>query len=349
MQKPKKNQNKVTINDVAKKSGVSKTTVSRYINGHYDMMSDEVGVRIQKVIDELGFRPSRIAQNLKAKHTAILGCVIADISSPFAASLVEGVSDICTKNDYQVLFVNTSNNPKREREAIESLLDSKVDGLIVNTAGHNEEFLHQVRNTGVPIVIADRYLNGDNLIDTISSTNYQSTFECIEYLYNQGYDKVYFFGQALGNNRTRVIRHQAFLDAHNKYFDEVESHTYFITDHHNDEQVVEGLMHLYERSKSGENIAVFAVNGMMMLDILVAMKKLNIHVGKDLGLCGFDDWTWADLIGPGITTIRQDTYQLGARSTRRLLQLIQSDSQVQPKLVELPTQLMKRGSTEIYK
>jgi LacI family transcriptional regulator, kdg operon repressor len=349
MQNTKKTQNKITINDVAMKSGVSKTTVSRYINGHYDMMSEEVGFRIQSVIDELGFRPSRIAQNLKSKHTAILGCVIADISSPFAASLVEGISDICTQNDYQVLFVNTGNNPKREREAIRSLLDSKVDGLIVNTAGHNEEYLHQVRNTGVPIVIADRYLNGDTLIDTISSTNYQSTFECIEYLYEQGYDHVYFFGQALGNNRARVIRHQAFLDAHNKYFDTEASHTYFITDHLSDAQVLKGLTELNDRAKKGENIAIFAVNGMMMLDLLVAMKKLNITVGDDLGLCGFDDWTWADLIGPGITTIRQDTYQLGARSTRRLLQLIQSDAHVKPKLVELPTQLMKRGSTEIKK
>ena len=349
MTKSKKTQSKVTINDVARLAGVSKTTVSRYINDHHDMMSEEVGLRIQEVIDELGFRPSRIAQNLKLKRTGIIGCVIADITSNFAGSLVEGVSDICTQNDYQVLFVNTSNNSQKEVEAIQSLLDSRVDGLIVNTAGNNEEFLYEVRNNGTPIVIADRYLDSDTLIDTISSTNYQSTYEAIEYLANQGYDHVYFFGQSLGNNKIRVIRHEAFLDAKTTFFKKSEgTSTYFITNHRSDEELINAFEEISNNHK-GENVAIFAVNGMMLLDIVEVMKKLRLKIGKDFGLCGYDDWKWAELIEPGITTIRQDTYQLGARSTRRLLQLIQSNSNIQPKLVELPTKLMKRGSTEIPK
>ena len=349
MNRPKKTPTKITINDVAKKAGVSKTTVSRYINGRTDMMSDEVAIRVQDVIDELGFRPSRVAQNLKFKNTGIIGCIIADITSDFAGYLVEGVSDICTKNDYQVLFVNTSNNPRKEVEAIQSLLDSKVDGLIVNTAGNNEEFLHEVRDSGVPIVIADRYLDSDTLIDTISSTNYRSTFECIAYLKEQGYDHVYFFGQQLGNNRTRVIRHEAFLDATQEYFPKADhSYTYFIRDHATDHELVAALEEI-RTNHPNENVAIFAVNGMMMMDLVIVFKKMGIKMGEDLGMCGFDDWRWAELIEPGITAIRQDTYQLGARSTRRLLQLIQSKANIQPQLVEIPTKLMKRASTDIKK
>ena len=338
---------KATINDVASRAGVSKATVSRYINGRYEMMSKEVALRIQSVIEELGYRPSRIAQNLKLKKTGIIGCVVADITSDFSAYLVEGISEVFLENNYQVLLVNTNNDPVKEVEGIQSLLDSKVDGLIVNTTGGNEDFLIDVRRSGVPIVIADRYLENMDIIDTITSTNYVSTVEGIRFLHDQGYDHVYFFGQSLGNNKIRVTRHLAFLEAKSQFYNrDGSSNTYFITNERKEMEIKKALNEIKMNHKN-ENVALFAVNGMMLLDLVVALKESNLKIGEDFGLCGFDDWKWASLIEPGITTIRQDTLKVGSRSASRLIELIQSDHVLKPKLVELPTKLIVRGSTTI--
>ena len=130
---------KATISDVAAKSGVSKTTVSRFLNGKYDNISIATRQRIKAVIEELDYRPNRTAQRLKASRTMLVGCIIGDISSPFSAVLLKGIMGICEAAGYQVLFADCNDDPERERMAIKSFVDNRVDGLIVNTSGGNEE------------------------------------------------------------------------------------------------------------------------------------------------------------------------------------------------------------------
>jgi len=145
-----------TINEVAAKAKVSKTTISRYLNGKYEYMSVETKERIEKVIEELNYRPSNIARSLKAKNSGVIGCIIADIGSPFSSIVVKGINYVCNKEGYRVLFANTDNDPENEIKSIESLIDSKVDGLIINTTGHNDEYLINLRQNGLNIVLADR-------------------------------------------------------------------------------------------------------------------------------------------------------------------------------------------------
>lgn len=346
MTKNDKVQTKVTIEDVAKQAGVSKTTVSRFINGHFDMMSDKTRRRIQNVIDELAYRPSKIAQNLKSKHTKIIGCVIADITTSFSTYLVKGVSDVCEACDYQVLFVNTNNDPQTEIKGIQSLLDSQVDGLIVNTTGGNDDYLIEISESGIPIIIADRYLEQDGIIDTVTSQNYSSSYECVEYLVGQGYQKIYFIGQSVGNNKTRIIRENAFKDAISKFLDIEIPEEYVIMGDDLNITLEEYFEQLKLKHKE-ENVALFAVNGMMLLNLTETFLSSHFEIGKDFGLCGFDDWSWARMVQPGITTIRQDTYLTGVECAKHVIAIINQDGETTPQLLELPTELIRRGSTVI--
>ena len=123
---------RVTIDQVAQQAGVSKTTVSRYLNGRYDALSDETRERIGLVIDRLHYRPNRMAQSLKAQNSRLLGCLVSDISSPFSALIVKGINSVCLSAGYQLLLVDSGDDPERERTAIRDLLENQVDGLIVN-------------------------------------------------------------------------------------------------------------------------------------------------------------------------------------------------------------------------
>ena len=185
---------KVTIDQVAAICGVSKTTISRYLNHKYENISAETRGRIEQVIAELDYRPNRTAQRLKASRSMLIGCCIGDIASPFAGLLLKGISETCESAGYQVLFADSKENALREQRAIEGFLENRVDGLIVNTTGGNDEFLIRVQNErGVPVVLADRSLQHEGKLDTVISEYRHSTIDCVELMLRYGYRKIAFF------------------------------------------------------------------------------------------------------------------------------------------------------------
>ena len=123
---------KTTIVDIAKLAGVSKTTVSRYINGHSEFMSSETAERLEQIIRETEYIPSNLARSLKSKKTRMIGVIIASLSSPFSAAVMMGIGNVLEKNGYTPLFVNADDRPEVEIRFLHSLIEKNVDGLIVN-------------------------------------------------------------------------------------------------------------------------------------------------------------------------------------------------------------------------
>ena len=275
------NGKRTTINDVAKLAEVSKTTISRYLNGQYEYMSLETKERIQEVIKELNYRPSNIARRLKSEKTGLIGCIIADIGSPFSSIVVKGINDVCKSMGYDVLFANTDNNPENEKDSIKALIDNKVDGLIINTTGRIDEYLMEMNANGANIVLADRCLKQINKIDTVTSDNYRATYNCMEFLFKQGYKKIAFFTQDITGNSSRYFRHYAYKDAVKKLYkingDEL---TYFI-DEKNMDSCEKSLIDFKEKC-NGEPGVIFTVNGVTLLNVLHGMKNLNIRIKEDL-------------------------------------------------------------------
>ncbi|MFV0381016.1 MAG: LacI family DNA-binding transcriptional regulator [Breznakia sp.] len=340
------NNEKITINDVAKKAGVSKTTVSRYLNGKFEYMSIETKTKIEKVIDEYDYRPSNIARSLKASSSGVIGCVIADITSPFSSYIVKGINDVFKKYGYQVLFVNTDNKAGVEIEGIQSLLDHRVDGIIVNTTGCNDEYLIELQKQGLPIVLADRCIKKRGLFDTVTSNNYNATFRCMEYLHEQGYKKVAFFTENMGSISSRYLRHTAYLDAMAKIYN-IDGNDYTFYIDAKDISTCEACIKKFVDASEGEPIAIFTVNGVSLLGVLQSMQKANYKIFEDIGICGFDDWGWASLITPGITTITQQSFEIGIKSSQLLLKRIKEGIPEEKEYIEMETELMKRGSTNL--
>lgn len=337
---------KVTINEVAKKANVSKTTISRYLNGQYEYMSEETRKTIEQVILDLGYRPSNVARSLKAKNSGVIGCVIADIGSPFSSIVLKGINDYCNQQGYSVLFANTENDPLNEKESIQSLLDNKVDGLIINTTGKIDDYLINLKNEGVKIALADRSLRKNNLIDTVATNNYEATYECIRYLHEQGYKKVAFFTQDMTANSSRYMRHKGYLDAVKDYFKQDGNQYTFIVENESPDKCDQSIKDFISEC-GDEPGAIFTVNGVSLLMVLHSLKRISVQISQRLGLCGFDDWGWASLIPPGITTITQESYECGVHSAKLLIDRIKEPKELEPRYIELPAKLVKRGSTNL--
>jgi LacI family kdg operon repressor len=335
----------VTIAQVAAAANVSRTTVSRYLNGKFDYMSAKTRQRIHNIILQMDYHPSNIARSLKSQVSKSIGCIIADISSPFSSILLKGINHICNSNGYQVLFSDIDNNPEKERNAIKEFLANQVDGLIVNTTGWNDDFLIDLKEKGVPIVLADRSIAAKDKIDTVSIENYDSTYLCMRHLFQNGFERVAFFTPGNEKISPRILRYQAFLDAMSAFYHIDGRQFTYETGGDSADGSAKQLSCFLDRNQ-GKKLAIFCVNGVALINVLEAMQQVGCVIGPQLGICGFDDWGWAKLIPPGITTIMNDSYSVGAESAKILLRRISNKRKVKPVLVELESCLCVRGSTD---
>jgi LacI family transcriptional regulator, kdg operon repressor len=332
---------KPTIDMVASLAKVSKTTISRYLNGRFEFMSDETRKRIQTVIEELDYRPNNLARGLKSNRSGLIGVLVADIGSPFSSILVKGVGDTCKERGYQTIIANTDNDPEKEREYIRSLIDNRVEGLIVNITGENDDFLLELKDEGIPIVVADRPMETLSL-DTVTSNNAEMTYRTIQHLYEQGFERVAFITQEISQVRTRYVRYHTFLKACRDLFGVDGEKWVHVIDPSDVGALARGLEAFLNMDDGPA--AAFAVNGVMLLSLVKAIRQLGLVMPDDLGVVGYDDWDWASLIPPGITTISQPSYNVGVQSALRLIQRIK-DNRPKPKLIELPSELIVRGSS----
>ncbi|OAA91940.1 HTH-type transcriptional regulator KdgR [Clostridium ljungdahlii] len=336
--KPEK---KIVIDDVAKKAGVSKSTISRYLNGKFEYMSQKTRKNIEKVIDELDYRPNSIARSLKLKRSMLIQVIIADLTNPFSSLLIKGVGDECGKYGYNVIIANTDNDKDKEREYILSLTSQNVDGLIINSTGYNRKLLKDVLDQGIPVVTMDRIID-DKVFDSVTSNNYDMTFKTINYLIDSGFKNIALFTQHVDKISVRIEREKAFLDACNNRLNSSNFNVYTI-DRHDTGSVELSLFDFLNNYK--ESKAIFAINGVVLLNVLQLINKFNLKIPEDVGICGYDNWGWASLISPGITTISQPSYDIGMRSAKILLDRIKHGKGEKNTCIYLNSKLEIRGST----
>lgn len=327
-----------TINDVAKAAEVSKTTISRYLNGKYKLMSKDTRKRIQRVIEELKYRPSNVAKTLKSKKSGLIGVIIADIGSQFSSILLKGIGDTCKAHGYQVVISNVDNDAAKEREYIESLMDNRVEGIIVNTTGYNNEFLVEINETRIPLVLADRTM--DHLkIDSVATNNYNITFDTIKFLVKKGYKNIAFFTEDLGKNRTRYLRRQGYLDAMKQLLDKDANNLIYTIDSNDESTSINSIREFNDLYKN-ELKAIFTVNGVTLLNVLQGVKKSKCRIPEDLFVCGYEDWGWATLMYSEIPVISHHSYEVGVESAKMLIKRITGKSKGKPKYKELESKLI---------
>ena len=337
---------RMTIAEVAKLCGVSKTTISRFLNGKYENISAETRERIRLKIEELDYRPNRSAQRLKAEHSMLIGCIIGDVCSPFSGLLLSGINRVCEAAGYQVLFADSRDNPEREKKALEGFIDNKVDGLIVNPSGGNDELLISTRDSGIPVVLADRGLLTEGKLDTVCCDNRNSARETTEYLFDCGYAHVAFF--TIGNRKItpRIHRNMGYTDAVDARAADGSERIIYEFDIKDDDSC-RACLRDYIKRFPGERIAALAVNGMTAQHMLIAMQAEGIEAGKNFGLCTYDDWAYFKLLTPAISSLSLSTEIIGEESANMLLDRLSGDRayDAPASYMEIPAKLKIREST----
>ncbi|MDR3588373.1 MAG: LacI family DNA-binding transcriptional regulator [Negativicutes bacterium] len=309
----------ITINDVARRAGVSKSTISRYLNQRYENMSSQTREKITQVIAELDYRPNAVARSLKQKKTHTVGAIVANILNPFSTSIIRGIEDYCKKSGFNLILCNADDDPVKEKEYIAMLTDKQIDGLIINTTGHNNDIVLAV-NQKLPVVLIDRKVPEIN-IDTVAVDNVKGAALAIEHLVRQGYSRIAMFTlphENISPRRERVQGYRQALAAQGIPF----SPEMLVETAPDVGSVTEKLKVLL--SGVAKPQAIFGMNNLMTMAVIKALRLMRVNIPSDIAVLGFDDWDWAELIEPPVTVIRQPTYQIGWKAATLLIKRAKS-------------------------
>ncbi|WGD56988.1 pectin utilization transcriptional regulator KdgR [Bacillus subtilis] len=336
----KKTTGHTTIKDVAECAGVSKSTVSRYINGKIDAISPGKVKNIKKAIAELNYRPSKMAQGLKIKKSKLIGFVVADITNPFSVAAFRGVEEVCDQYGYSIMVCNTDNSPEKEREMLLKLEAHSVEGLILNATGENKDVLRAFAEQQISTILIDRKLP-DLKLDTVTTDNRWITKEILQKVYSKGYTDVALFTEPISSISPRAERaavYQEMASVHNVN-GLVRLHEIDVKD----KEQLKAALRSFLKEMPEQKKAILALNGLIMLKIISCMEELGLRIPQDIGIAGFDDTEWYKLIGPGITTIAQPSHDMGRTAMERVLKRIEGDKGA-PQTIELEAKVIMRKS-----
>lgn len=330
-----------TLKEVAKKSGVSITTVSRVINGSAKVKA-ETRERIQKAMTKLDFQPNRVAQRLRASNgrSKLLGLIIPDIQNQFYSNIVRGIEDVTYGNDYAVILCNSDENPNKERFYLEVLKSESVDGIILPPIHQFDEEIESFIELGIPIVCVDRKLMRKK-VDTVVIGNEKGGYDAVKHLIELGHKKIAILTSSLQFSSFNE-RQMGYERALKENGIEVDKRLIKEGDPRSSETaraLTDELLNL-----DTPPTAIFATNNLMTLGVLKALSKLNLKIPDDISIIGFDDLPWAEAISPPLTTVRQPAYEMGKKAAELFFKRVE-DSSREPEEIVMDPKLIIRGST----
>ncbi len=332
----------ITIKDIALKLGLSTSTVSRALKDHPDI-SYKTRIAVKELATLLGYRPNRIALNLRSNSTHTIGLIIPEIEHYFFSAIINGIEEVAYKNDYSVMVFQSNESYKREVINTNTVLTNRVDGVLVSFSKETNDFSHfqKLIDNEIPVVFFDR--TTDELpADQVVADDYQGAFLAVNHLIEKGCKKIVHFAapQNLQIGKSRLAGYHDALLKHNIHF----SHELvFLADTF---ETARKTAHDILRKPDAPD-GFFAVNDISAIAIIKAAKELGKRVPEDVKVVGFENSKSAAFSDPELTTIDQFGFELGREACLLLLKRLKEENSADLKPVKkvIRTKLIARGSS----
>lgn len=308
---------KITIKDIAEMAQTSKTTVSFYLNGKYEKMSQETRNKIQKVIEETGYEPSIVARSLNSKQTKLIGVLIGDITNSFSNQIVKGIENIAHSRGYQVIVGNSNYDPESEDRYIENMLRLGVDGFIIQPTSNFRKYAKISQETKKSLVFFDSQLY-EHRSNWVKTNNYDAVYDATQVCIQKGYEEFIIITADTSLLSTRIERASGYMDALTDHG--LSYNAYIIEDA---TTTVEDISDFLAKAiRADKKTLVFAPNCWALPRVFTALKNIQFQT-MNVGLIGFDNTEWTDLSSPSVTTIVQPAFQEGQQATKILIDQIE--------------------------
>lgn len=310
-----KNATTTTVYEVARAAGVSPATVSRFLNGTAKI-SDEKRASIEKVIEQLNYKPNVLAQSLKMGSSRTIGVLTQSLVSGYFNEAMTGIDEAMKDAGYVPLIMSGHWHASEEAERVELLIARRVDGLVILTGNMSDAQILQYARR-VPIVAFGRKLEGKQAFG-FCLDNYQAACDAVEYLIEQGHRRIAFIEgpPEQEDARARLAGYRDTLARHN-----IKVHPKLIVP--GDFQESGGLLAVNQLLETGQRFsAIFAGNDLTAYGARLALYRRNIRVPEDVSIIGFDDLHSSMCTTPPLTTVRQPLFDVGMCIGQIMLKMI---------------------------
>ncbi|KAB8195450.1 substrate-binding domain-containing protein [Nonomuraea phyllanthi] len=324
-----------TIYDVAREAGVSAATVSRVLNGA-TTVDPAMVARVLTAVRELGYRPNAVARNLRRSRTTLWAVIISDIGNPFFTAMVRGIEDVAQREGYSVVLCNSDEDPVKEETYVAAALSEQMAGVIISSSG-SVKAAKTLTGSPVPVVAVDRELPRA-VVDTVVVDNEAGARTATEHLLAAGYRRVACITGPEGVS-TADLRLRGYTEAMRS---SAPAEPVIVRTDFREQGGYDAMASLLSSPEPPD--AVFVANNLMTVGALRCLAEREVAVPGRMGLVGFDEIPWADLVHPSLTTVTQPTYELGRTAARLLVDRIATPA-AKPARIVLSAELHPRRSS----
>ncbi|MBN1563371.1 MAG: LacI family DNA-binding transcriptional regulator [Anaerolineae bacterium] len=326
----------VTIKEIAKKAGVSRSTVARALNDH-PKISLATKQKVHQIAQELGYVPNYIAQSLSNNRTQTIGVVIAQVTDPFNWNVIEGIDLAAHNQGYSVLVATARNDRQREFEIIETFHRRRVDGIIVSSSHMGSYHSQVLQKIDIPVILINEP-EPEGVFRSVSINDMASVQQGLNYLIDIGHQRIVYVGSA-NRPKSNARRYKAYrgtlrvvgLPVHDEIIAEAG------------QSDIETGRAAAKRVINTQATAVLCYNDRVALGLNAALREKGIAIPDAISIMGFDDIDEATYAVPRLTTIRQPQMQLGEYAVTMLLEMLEGH---EVSNLILPCELVVRDSTQ---
>lgn len=335
--------------DIAQKTGVSLATVSRVLNNS-GYVKRETKELVLKAVQELGLECDFVSKKASKHKNEIIGVVIPDIANPFFGEVIKGINKVADSEKLNFILCDTDENVDKEIRYLEMLKEQNIRGLIITPATDQNEFnrnyLVQLDNMGVPIVLLDRDIKYSHF-DAVFLDSIKGAYEAVEALIKEGHEKIAIIAGPITSKpgRDRMSGYQKALGMNNIQED---NRYIFHGDFRQDSgyKLTKEIMNMKEPPS-----AIFVSNNMMTIGCIKALFEMNLKIPQDIAIVGFDDVDMFNVMNLNISAVSRPTTLMGEEAMNILMERLNnknSENKTIKKII-LPPCLILRGSEKYVK
>ncbi|WP_324651055.1 LacI family DNA-binding transcriptional regulator [Georgenia sp. H159] len=326
----------VTITDVARRAGVSTATVSHVLNSTR-FVAEPTRRRVLAAVDELDYVPNDQARSLVRARSQRIGVAISAMTNLYFGEVVHAIEAAASAAGYTLILADTHEDPSTEQQVVTALRGYQLDGLLLAPSSGAGPLLDRLARTSLPTVLVDRA--PDPRFDSVCTENVEPMAELVEHLARTGHRRIAMVSGMAGLTTTdeRVTGYRTGLERAGLAFDQG-----LVVDGGSDAvrtyDVVAGLL-----DRSQPPTAIVAAQNAMVIGTMRQLRDRGLAVPADLALVGFDDFEWADVFSPRLTTVAQDAERIGSEAVALLLDRVAGAGRA-PRAVRVPARVRHRDS-----
>jgi LacI family transcriptional regulator len=301
---------KVSLDNIAKSLGVSKTLVSMVINGKGDLIgiSKKTQKAVMDKVAEMNYHPNQFARSLRMGKSNVIGLIVADISNTFYAKMARYFEDLANRKNYNLIICSSDENEEKEHKLIEMLTNKQVDGLVISSTVRKTDVFQKMKKERFPFVLVDRNFPRFKA-NYVGVDNYQGAFDATKHLIDAGYSDIGFMTitpSHLSTLKDRFMGYKAALNEHSiKYNGKIVREIRFENVARETEEILAELS-LYKAHKK----ALFVANNNLAISTLIAMKKMKLSCPEDVALVSFDDIELFKFTPATVTAVSQPLFNI---------------------------------------